>query len=90
MGVRTWRQQLDELPPTLAVALRLHDAAYPDTVVATALDVPVEGVAALLQVARAKLEHLPEPDLREDDLLESNRPGQNQWSTTEGLRGAGT
>lgn len=80
MGVRRLRQRLDELPPTLAVALRLHDADYADTVVATALGVPVEGVAPLLQVARAKLEHLPE----------TVQPEQNQWSITEGPRGAQT
>ncbi|USQ79959.1 hypothetical protein NF556_20625 [Ornithinimicrobium faecis] len=83
MSVRTWRQQLDELPPTLAVALRLHDAGHPDTVVATALDVPVEGVAALLQVAQAKLAHLAVP-------ASSPATGHNQWSTTEGQDGTGT
>lgn len=79
MSVRTWRQRLDELPSTLAVALRLHDGGHPDAVVATALDVPVEGVPALLQVARAKLHHLTE-----EDQWTELCPDRNQWSTTEG------
>lgn len=79
MSVRTWRQRLDELPSTLAVALRLHDGGHPDAVVATALDVPVEGVPALLQVARAKLHHLTQ-----EEPVDGAVPDRNQWSTTEG------
>lgn len=71
MDPTTRRQQVDELPPTLAVALRLHDAGHPDAVVATALDIPVESVAALLTVARAKLARLTgEGDLPEKPVVE--------------------
>lgn len=64
MGPTSWQRRLDELPPLLAVALRLHHAGHPDAVVATALGVPPEGVPALLQVARAKLHHLTDPPCR--------------------------
>lgn len=71
MDPTTRRQQVDELPPTLAVALRLHDAGHPDAVVATALDIPVESVAALLTVARAKLARLTgEGDVLEKPVVE--------------------
>lgn len=78
MDAPTPREHVDELPPALAVALRLHEAGHPDAVVATALDIPIEGVAPLLTVARAKLEHLPGPGQARPD-----RP-QDQWLTTEG------
>lgn len=81
MDTGTRRQRLDELPPTLAVALRLHDAGHPDVVVATALDVPVESVEALLQVARAKLARLAG-----SAVPENTGPG-NQWSSTEARPG---
>jgi DNA-directed RNA polymerase specialized sigma24 family protein len=46
-----------ELAPNLAAAVRLHDAGATPAEVAAALDVPVEGVSVLLQIAEAKLEH---------------------------------
>jgi hypothetical protein len=46
------------LPDALAVALRLHRAGHPDTVVATALGIPIEGVDAVIEVAEAKLVRL--------------------------------
>ncbi|TWP36793.1 hypothetical protein [Leekyejoonella antrihumi] len=49
---------LDQLPPGLAVALRLRNAGYPDAVIATALGIPGESVASTLEVADAKLSNL--------------------------------
>lgn len=49
---------LGDLPEALAVALRLRRAGVADSVVATALGIPVEGVRALIEVAEAKLAHL--------------------------------
>jgi DNA-directed RNA polymerase specialized sigma24 family protein len=46
---------IDELPPTYAVALRLHDAGASDYVVAVALGTEVESVPTILQLATRKL-----------------------------------
>lgn len=46
------------MSPAHGVALRLHHAGHEDAVIATALGVPVESVAALLQVAQGKLDEL--------------------------------
>jgi hypothetical protein len=49
------RTALLELATGYAVALRLRDAGASDECVAQALDIPVESVAGLLEVAEAKL-----------------------------------
>lgn len=49
-----WDRRVDEMSPAHGVALRLDRAGYEDTVIATALGVPVESVPALLLVAREK------------------------------------
>jgi hypothetical protein len=46
------------LPDALAAALRLRRAGEADDVVATALGIPLAGVAAVLELAEAKLMHL--------------------------------
>ncbi len=59
MDGASWHRRVDQLPTALAVALRLQAAGHSEEVIGTALGVPVEGVAALLHVARAKLDNLP-------------------------------
>lgn len=61
---------VDELPDALAVAMRLHDAHYGPSVIATALGVPEQSTSIVLKVARLKLEaiaasgdHAPQPTL---------------------------
>jgi hypothetical protein len=49
---------VSELAPNLAAAVRLHDAGGTPAEIAAALEVPVESVEVLLQIAEAKLEHL--------------------------------
>lgn len=49
---------LDDLPDTLAVALRLEEAGHSRETVATALGVPVQSVSVVLKVARLKLARL--------------------------------
>lgn len=48
-------QALEQLPVTLAAALRLRDACAEDGVIAAALDIDPHGVRPLLAVADAKL-----------------------------------
>ena len=47
--------QIQQLPLALAVALRLHEARAGETLIATALAIEPDGVAPLLDLARAKL-----------------------------------
>ncbi|MDN5744065.1 MAG: hypothetical protein L0H31_02965 [Nocardioidaceae bacterium] len=49
---------IDELPASLAVALRLRDAGHDDQTIADALGVPVESVQVSLRVAQLKLDEL--------------------------------
>lgn len=49
---------LEQLPESLATALRLQAAGQPDSVISTALGIPVEGVPVLIEVAEAKLRQL--------------------------------
>lgn len=51
---------LEQLPESLATALRLQASGQPESVIATALGIPVEGVSVLLEVAQAKLTELTE------------------------------
>lgn len=46
---------ISELPPMMAVALRLRSAGYDDDVIAVATAVPPQGVEALVELAEAKL-----------------------------------
>ncbi|MGH3424410.1 MAG: hypothetical protein ACRDO8_06770 [Nocardioidaceae bacterium] len=54
-------QLIARLPPSLATALRLSEAQHDDSVVATALGIPVEGVSTVVRLAYAKLARLGEP-----------------------------
>jgi hypothetical protein len=47
-----------QLPLALAVALRLHEAGAGDGLIAAALAIEPDGVAPLLDLARAKLDRL--------------------------------
>jgi hypothetical protein len=47
-----------QLPLALAVALRLHEAGADDGLIAAALAIEPDGVAPLLDLARAKLDRL--------------------------------
>lgn len=49
---------MEELPPMMAVALRLRAAGYDDAVIATAVGIPLEGVVSLVELAEAKFAHL--------------------------------
>ncbi|WEV78719.1 hypothetical protein O9K63_02690 [Janibacter cremeus] len=51
-----WERRVDAMSPAHGVALRLRRAGYEDVVIATALGVPVESVAALLLVAQGKFD----------------------------------
>jgi DNA-directed RNA polymerase specialized sigma24 family protein len=48
-------QALRELPDVYAAALRLRDAGLDEAAIATRLEMPLEGVPSLLQIAAAKL-----------------------------------
>lgn len=61
---------LARLPAAHATALRLHEAGQPDEVIATALGIEVEGVAPLLAVAAAKLDHIDHRTSDDLGLLE--------------------
>lgn len=52
------RALIDQLPTGLAVAVRLHEAGYPDGVIAVGLGIPVESVPSTITVATSKLAHL--------------------------------
>lgn len=75
MDTSDWQERVAQLPLGHAAALRLHAAGLGDEVIATALGVPVESVATLLEIARVKLEHVPAHPVGGDR--------GNQWPTTE-------
>lgn len=52
---------LDDLPAMMAVALRLRRAGHGDDTIATAVGIPTEGVASLVELAEAKLARLRLP-----------------------------
>jgi hypothetical protein len=49
---------VDDLPAMMAVALRLKWAGHDDSTIGTAVGIPIEGVASLVELAEAKLERL--------------------------------
>lgn len=76
-----------ELAPTLAEAVRLHDAGGTTAEIAAALDVPLESVDVLLQIAEAKLEHLA------GELSRGGQPadeGNDPGGRTDDAGGAGS
>jgi hypothetical protein len=90
MGPAQRARLISELAPNLAAAVRLHDAGASPAEIATALDVPVEGVDVLLRIAEAKLEHLAV------ELVSGDQPGPAsgpdagiQCPTTEASTGQG-
>jgi DNA-directed RNA polymerase specialized sigma24 family protein len=58
----TIEQELDELPQSYAVALRLRASGADDALIAIALGIDVESVGPLLAVARRKLARTREDD----------------------------
>lgn len=51
-------EQLQHLPIALAVALRLSEAGADEALIAAALAIEPEGVAALIALAKAKAERI--------------------------------
>jgi len=54
--------QIRQLPLALAVALRLDEARAGEALIATALAIEPDGVAPLLDLARAKLDRIARSD----------------------------
>jgi DNA-directed RNA polymerase specialized sigma24 family protein len=71
-----------ELAPNLAAAVRLHDAGGTTAEIAAALEVPVESVDVLLQIAEAKLDHLAGELSRGSQLDEADDPAAGQAGGT--------
>lgn len=64
------------LPDSYRRALALKDAGSTDAVIAAALDVAVESVAAILEIAAAKVEHIePGRAGRQQHLDDGSRKG---------------
>jgi hypothetical protein len=60
-------EQVRRLPLALAVALRLYEAGADETLIAAALAIEPEGVAPLLELARAKLDRIVRRELERGD-----------------------
>lgn len=73
-------QLINRLQESLAVALRLSDAGYPDETIACALGIPIQSVSVILRVATAKLDKLaqeaPGPTLR---AVDEDPPWSRDW-----------
>jgi hypothetical protein len=61
--------RIRRLPLALAIGLRLHEAGAADALIAVGLGIEPEGVPPVLELAKAKLNHLEagEPDKTEPD-----------------------
>lgn len=58
-------ERIRALPRAYSLALRLEAVGADASLIADCLDIEVEGVGALLRLAREKLADLPEPDEQE-------------------------
>jgi hypothetical protein len=56
---------LAQLPRAHALALQLHELGADDELIALCLEIDVEAIPPLLEIARAKLAHITEIDVRE-------------------------
>jgi len=62
--------RIRRLPLALAIGLRLHEAGAADTLIAAGLGIEPEGVAPMLELAKAKLAR-----------LEAGAPGEDRNRT---------